>query len=235
MWASTLRRLTGAGAMVVGLDRDAAALRKALKNQSGEVELILAEASHLPFKDGHFDLVTCRRLLINLRARVRRKVLYEMIRVATVGGTIAPVEPSLQVNSANQFSTVSGSFRFSKRLEKAVTGTDFDFGPKAAQLLLSCGLEKVQVWAYLLLNTVLPPRYSKIILNSLVHDGRFAHALRTVHPPLRGAIGRRLQREASRLDLEMRRQIARGQFASVSVMPMFVTKGTKSSSRKEQP
>lgn len=230
MWTSTLRRLTPSGAMIIGLDRDAEACRKASKNLRGRVELVLAEASLLPFKTGCFDLVTCRRLLINLRPRIRRRVVHEMIRVAVTGGTVAAVETSSQANSANQFSSVSGSLRFSKRLQEAMSGTDFDFGAKAAQLLLSCGLGNVKVWAYTVLHSVLPPRYGKVDLHSLVHSGGFVDALRTAYArphARRGKIWKQLRRQAKRLEQEMRMQIAKGRFVSVSVIPVFVTRGTK--------
>jgi ubiquinone/menaquinone biosynthesis C-methylase UbiE len=235
MWTSTLRRLTASDAIIVGMDRDAEALSKALKSLGGKVELILAEASFLPFKKGCFDLATCRRLLINLRARIRRKVLYEMIRVARAGGKVAAVETSSQANSANQFSTVSGSLGFSKRVQKAMSGTDFSLGPKVAGLFLGCGLEDVEVWAYPVLYTVLPPRYGRIDLHTLVHSGGFLDAIRTVYArsprgeisPLRGELRRQLRRQAKRLEDETRRQIAEEQFVSVSIVPVFVTKGTK--------
>ena len=226
MWAATLHRLRKR-ANLVALDSSAPALAQASESIGGEVELIRADASRLPFKDNTFDLVTCRRLLINLRPRRRRAALREMIRVSRGGRIVSPVEPSLQTNRANHFSTIRGNIRFSKSLEKAVSGTDFTLGPRMAYLLVREGLEEVDVWAYPIVNSYLPPKYGDLFLSTVVHGGGFVHALSTVSPPLKGSTGKRLQKEAARLDREVRRQRDRKSLVSVTELPMFITKGRK--------
>jgi len=231
MWTWTLRRLARRkDLMLVGLDQDRKALELAKRRLAAGTDLVAADASSLPFREGSLDLVTCRRLLINLKPRKRRKVVQEMTRVARAKGTVSSVEPSLQTNRASQFSTVRGSLRFSRRLERAFAGTDFALGPRTAHLLVQQGLEGVKVWAYLLLYSALPPKYDSQFLNPVVHGGGgFGHALATVPPRLRRRMGGALQSEARRLDSEMRKQLDRGSFVSVSVTPVFVAKGTKPS------
>jgi ubiquinone/menaquinone biosynthesis C-methylase UbiE len=226
MWTWTLRRLQNR-ARIVGLDSDASALTQAKKNLGARAELVRADASFLPFKEGCFGFVTCRRLLINLGPRKRGKVIAEMMRVAKTGGLVTSVEPSLQANKANHFSTVRGSLRFSKRLEKAVAGTDFTLGPRVAYYFVRAGLQKVDVWAYLLVTAHLPPRYHDLFLSTVVHGGGFVHALSTVRPPFRGRKGKMLLCEAERLDREVSRQRDRKALVSVTAIPVFITKGTK--------
>ena len=225
MWTGTLLRLQRR-AMMVGLDSDRGALSLASKNLGAKVDLVLADASSLPFKEGCFDLVTCRRLLINLRPGQRSKAIREMIRVAKVHRTVSSVEPSLHVEPATHFSTLKGSLRFSRRLEVLFPGTDFSLGPRVINLFLREGLEDVKVRGYLSIHAALPPDYDNAILNSVVHKG-FKEALTELPEPSKAGTGKSLRNEASRLDLEMKGQKRRGQFASLSAIPIFITKGTK--------
>ena len=226
MWTWTLKRLQNK-ARVIGLDSDASALVQAAKNLGTRAELVRADASLLPFREGRFDLVTCRRLLINLRPRRRRKVMKEMIRVAKPGGLVSSAEPSLQTNRANHFSTIRGNLRFSRRLEKAVSGTDFTLGPEVAYLFVREGLQKVDVWAYLMVTSYLPPKYEEPFLSTVVHGGGFVHALSTVKPPPKGKKWEPILREAERLDREMGVQRRKKTLVSVTAIPMFLTRGTK--------
>lgn len=229
MWTWTLRRLfKPKPTTLIGLDKDRGALTQASRILGAKVGLINADASFLPFKEGSFDLVTCRRLLINLRPRMRRKVIQEMQRVAKAGGTVSSLEPSLHVSTANSSSTVSGSLLFSKRLERAFSGTDFTLGPRVARFFIQEGLENVDVWAYLIINRALPPRYQRNpFMNPIVHGSGFADALKPLKRLLRGELGRLARREAKRLDRETMKQVRRKSLVSVFVVPMFVTKGTK--------
>jgi len=226
MWTWTLKRLRKK-AKIVGLDSDASALAQAAKNLGFELELVRADASFLPFRKGCFDLATCRRLLINLGPRKRRKVVKEMTRVTKVGGLVASAEPSLQTNRANHFSTIRGNLRFSRRLEIAISGTDFTLGPKVAYLFIRAGLRNVDVFAYLWVTSYLPPRYHNLWLSTVVHGGGFVHALSTVRPPPQGKKWEPLLREAKRLDREVRSQRKRKVLASVTAIPVFLTKGMK--------
>jgi hypothetical protein len=104
--------------------------------------------------------------------------------------------------------------------------TDFALGPRVINLFLREGLEDVKARGYLSVHAALPPDYDSAILNSVVHRG-FKEALAELPEPLKGGTGKSLRREARRLDLEMKRQKRRGQFASLSAIPIFITKGTK--------
>lgn len=230
MWTWTLRRLTKSKSVrLIGIDFDRESLKRASKILGARTTFIAADASFLPLKDNCIDYVTCRRLLINLGRRKRRDSLREMIRVARVGGVVSPVEPSLQTNKANRFSTVRGGQQFSRRLEKAVSGTDFTLGPRIAHILVQEGLARVKVWAYLLVDSILPPKYHSMFLNPVVHGGGFAHALTTVHPPFRGNMASNLAHEAEKLDREVKKQMRRKAFVSVSATPVFIARGTKPS------
>jgi SAM-dependent methyltransferase len=236
MWTWTLGRLTRGRGLMVGIDVDVELLRHAIKRLDGKAEFIAADAASLPFRPDCFDLTTCRRLLINLQGRNRRQVVKEMIRVTRMGGKVASVEPSLHTNKANQFCTICGSQRFSRQLEKANPGTDFSFGPKAAALFHGCGLENVGVWSYVSIDSTLPPygRCGKTtrFVNPVVHDGTFSHALTTVSHPFTGRVKESLSRQASKLDSDMRRQVEKGRFVSVSAVPFFLTRGTRAPGRQ---
>ena len=231
MWTWTLGRLTRRRGLMVGVDVDAELLRHAIKRLDGKADFVAADAANLPFRPDCFDLTTCRRLLINLQGRKRRQVLLEMIRVTRRRGKIASVEPSLHTNMANQFCTIRGSYRFSRQLERANSGTDFSLGPRTAELFLKCGLENVGVWSYVYANSTLPPYGkrgdTKPFVNPVVHDGTFSEALTRVTNPFTGRLKESLSRDARRMDSVMKRQVEKGQFVSVSAVPFFVTRGTK--------
>ena len=235
MWTWTLGRLTRRQELIVGIDVDMELLRSAIKRLNRKADFVAADAANLPFRPNYFDLTTCRRLLINLQSRKRRKVISEMVRVTRMDGMASSVEPSLHTNKANQFCSIRGSYRFSRQLERANPGTDFSFGPKAAALFLKCGLKDVGVWSYVSVSSTLPhgkSRDERPFVNPVVHDGTFSQALTTVSTPFRGRIKESLSQAARRMDSEMKRQVKKGEFVSVSAVPFFLTKGTKASGRQ---
>jgi SAM-dependent methyltransferase len=77
-----------AGASVVGVEISAAQLAAALQDPA--VEYRQADAHHLPFPDGHFDLVYSRFLLEHVGDP--GTVLAEMRRVTGAGGRVAAME-----------------------------------------------------------------------------------------------------------------------------------------------
>ncbi|MCL5040070.1 MAG: methyltransferase domain-containing protein [Firmicutes bacterium] len=81
-----LAQLHGQGAQVTGLDRSSAMLREAEKACPG-CQLVLGEATAMPFPDGSFDAVACVDALHHFP--VREKALSEMIRVLKEGGRLA--------------------------------------------------------------------------------------------------------------------------------------------------
>jgi SAM-dependent methyltransferase len=131
---------------VVGLDREARILELArtLAQRRGlTVELVEADARQSGLKDGSFDLVHARTLLLNVGDP--KTVVGEMIRLAKPGGVVAVQEP----DSAGWVcdpphpawealrSAVTGAYR--------AAGKDFDIGRRAARLLRDCGLQDVQL------------------------------------------------------------------------------------------
>ncbi len=79
------------GACLVGVDRDLGVLRfgarliREMGDHSVALNLLAADALQLPFKDGHFDLVICRDVLMSLPAR---PALKELARVVAPGGRL---------------------------------------------------------------------------------------------------------------------------------------------------
>jgi len=234
LWTWTLLRLQKK-ASVVGLDLDKAALTRARKNLGRRASLVCADASSLPFRQGSFDLTTCRRLLINLSPRASATTIQEMKRVVKKGGTVCPIEPSLTASSATHFSTLRGGLKFSRRLEKMFSDTDFTLGPRVAHLLLKAGLREVKVRGYLPVLSSVPPEYHAQLLTSVVHEdfrkasaeveGVKTHLRRGVSPSRDGRT--ELSEEAELLDAEMEAQKRKGSFVSIAAFPMFVAKGRK--------
>jgi ubiquinone/menaquinone biosynthesis C-methylase UbiE len=95
-WASlgVLRR--AASARIVALDYDGTILprtRAYLKSHgaAANVALCRSDAKHLPFRAGHFDLVTCLYGLHHVRGSLA--ALGEIARVVKPGGTFALIDP----------------------------------------------------------------------------------------------------------------------------------------------
>jgi ubiquinone/menaquinone biosynthesis C-methylase UbiE len=64
----------------------------------GNVTFISDNAENMPFKDEHFDVVTCAHVLHELPRHARHKVLSEMQRVLKPGGILV-VEDSVQLDA----------------------------------------------------------------------------------------------------------------------------------------
>ena len=84
-----LERLTSAGWTVIGVDVSAGQLRVATALAVPGVELVLADAAHLPFDDRSFDAVACSLLHTDLEDRAA--VWSEAARVIRPGGKLAYV------------------------------------------------------------------------------------------------------------------------------------------------
>lgn len=84
-----LSRLTDAGWAVTGVDISADQLRLARRRAPGSVEIIQADATHLPFEDASFDVVACS--LLHTDVEDFASVCREAVRVLHPGGRLAYV------------------------------------------------------------------------------------------------------------------------------------------------
>jgi len=81
------------GCFAVGVDYDAEALRRARGRLAGAaVDLVIADASRLPFRDAAFDAAICTETLEHLPDDVG--AMGEMARVLVPGGTLLGAVPS---------------------------------------------------------------------------------------------------------------------------------------------
>lgn len=99
-WSRLLFPRLGAGATLVGIDREprwvaeaSAQFRRAFGHVGAEqAHFIRADAVALPFADGTFDGVTCQTVLMHLAEPMA--ALREMARVVKPGGLVVAVEPN---------------------------------------------------------------------------------------------------------------------------------------------
>lgn len=82
-----LPRLTDAGWSVTGVDISADQLRVARRRAGTEVELLQADATHMPFDDGAFDAIACS--LLHSDVANFADVTSEAARVLLPGGRMA--------------------------------------------------------------------------------------------------------------------------------------------------
>jgi SAM-dependent methyltransferase len=76
----------------VGVDYDVAALRAARAQTRGRADLIVADATHLPFRDGTFDAAICTETLEHLPDDTG--AMHELARVVRPGGLLLGAVPS---------------------------------------------------------------------------------------------------------------------------------------------
>ena len=74
-----------------------------------EVSLLVENAEHLPYVDGHFDVVTSVYLFHELPRNARRNVVREMFRVLRPGGLVV-LEDSAQPSDSPTIANVLASF-----------------------------------------------------------------------------------------------------------------------------
>jgi ubiquinone/menaquinone biosynthesis C-methylase UbiE len=86
----------------------AQAARKLLRDVA-EVSLTVENAEHLPFVDGHFDVVTSVYLFHELPSDARRRVVEEMWRVLRPGGLLV-IEDSAQLTDSPHIAGALSSF-----------------------------------------------------------------------------------------------------------------------------
>jgi demethylmenaquinone methyltransferase/2-methoxy-6-polyprenyl-1,4-benzoquinol methylase len=88
--AVALELIRRKGCRVVGLDQSPEMLAEARRRMPPDVELVEADADHLPFSDGSFDALTFTYLLRYVDDP--HVTLSELARVVRPGGTIAGLE-----------------------------------------------------------------------------------------------------------------------------------------------
>ena len=74
-----------------------------------EVSLLVENAEHLPYVDGHFDVVTSVYLFHELPRNARRNVVREMFRVLRPGGLVV-LEDSAQPSDSPTIANVLAGF-----------------------------------------------------------------------------------------------------------------------------
>lgn len=90
---SLLASCAGPDGRVVGIDLSEEMLEMARKkNQSRQVEFILANAEDLPFEDASFDRVTISLAIHEMNRQGRRNALAEMMRVLKPGGLVVAAD-----------------------------------------------------------------------------------------------------------------------------------------------
>jgi ubiquinone/menaquinone biosynthesis C-methylase UbiE len=75
-----------AGCEVFGIDLSPAMAEMARKKLGDRAEILLGDASHMPYEDNFFDLVTTMMTLHEMPDLIRSKVMSEMIRVLKPNG-----------------------------------------------------------------------------------------------------------------------------------------------------
>ncbi|MDH2901898.1 MAG: methyltransferase domain-containing protein [archaeon] len=221
-WMRTLmRQLTGTS-NTIGIDYDKSRILSARKGFKRRTEFVIADAQALPFKDGTFDIVTCRRLLMNVKHK--DEVLGEMIRVSRFRGICSCVEPDFK--NISEFSSVQKESDIYKKIESD-SEADLEFGPKAASLFLKNGLQEVDVWSYCMTNKTLPP-YGNVEMNRLHGSRSLEDATKKLLTNISRKEKKALMMSASKIDEERKKQIKQNKYSKIEIIPFVVTKGTKS-------
>ena len=84
MWTSTISILFQ-DSVVIAADIDTKAVRDSRRSLSdSRIDFVICDANHLPFIEGSFNFVTCRRLLMNLKRK--KNALLEMKYALRTGG-----------------------------------------------------------------------------------------------------------------------------------------------------
>ena len=81
-----------AGCIVSGLDSSPAMLAVAKKKLADKAEIILGDATQMPFAGGSLDLATITLVLHEMDAPVRERVLAECARVLAPGGRLMAID-----------------------------------------------------------------------------------------------------------------------------------------------
>lgn len=88
---SSLPYLKASGGAVIGLDFSSGMLARAHEKMPA-MPLVQADVSHLPFKAGRFDAVTCTHAFYELKGDAQEKCLLEIHRILKPGKRFAMME-----------------------------------------------------------------------------------------------------------------------------------------------
>lgn len=94
----TFSALAGRGFDVTGIDFSphAAAMCRRFAGRQCDGNVLVADARHLPFRDGSFDAVTAVHVIGHMQAAHRAAIVRESFRVLAFGGTLQFCEFSLE-------------------------------------------------------------------------------------------------------------------------------------------
>ena len=97
---SYLQEKVGPDGYVVGVDFSRGMLERARQKTKGvdHVILVEADASHLPFRNNTFDVVTCSHAFYELKGEVRDRALQEIVRVLRPHGVFLMMEHDVPAN-----------------------------------------------------------------------------------------------------------------------------------------
>ncbi len=159
-WGLELAQVLPPTAHLTGVDREdewirGATLRAERLGLAPRCTFTKGDATHLPFPDQTFDLVTCQTVLIHLPDA--REGLREMMRVTKPGGLVLAVEPCNMASSGvfssvtDQFPTdaVAARLRFHLTCQrgKRTLGLGFDsVGDLVPGLLAQLGAKDIRVY-----------------------------------------------------------------------------------------
>ena len=133
--------------VVIAADIDTKAVRDARRSLSdSRIDFVICDASHLPFIEGSFDFVTCRRFLMNLKRK--KNALLQMKFALRTGGVFCAVEHSFL--DSIESSTLPSELRFSRKLMRLTLSDegnmpDMGFGRKLSAQIQSCGFSSIGV------------------------------------------------------------------------------------------
>lgn len=253
-WAALMLSLTARPRRVVGIDQERqwveqarTRLGAACADKGGcELELLLADAHHLPVDSESFDMATCQAVLMHVRDPAQ--VLSEMIRVVRPGGLILCVEPDRLLNYLPEDSIALGwspeehgelwRFWHYCRVGRIRRGEgDLAMGAGLAGLFNEQGLEAVQVFLRDKVFPILPP-YDSAENRRWFHELFNSDGSQNLFEPDRleewaragGSTAEFARRQVSRLSgwlEEMRRDVADDRYVSPGGGVMYVVAARK--------
>jgi SAM-dependent methyltransferase len=253
-WSSLMLSLMAEPRRVIGIDQEPqwieqarTRLGAAIAEKAGcELELLLADAHHLPVESESLDMATCQAVLMHVRNPAQ--VLSEMIRVVRPGGLVLCVEPDRLLNYVPTDSIALGwspeehgelwMFWHYCRLGRVRCGEgDLAMGARLAELLVEQGLEHVQVFLRDKVFPITPPydseenrRWFRELFNSDGSQNLFEPDRLVEWARAGGATEEFARRQVSRLlgwlD-EMRSEVADNKYASPGGGVMYVVAARK--------
>ncbi len=205
----------GMNGKVVGVDIDEDLLGEARK-LGGKTEYFNRNIYNLEFSDNSFDMVTSHMVLCNLIDP--KKAIIEMKRVSK--DLVVAIEPC---NSASirYYGDDKDLLEFGRLLDKArkgydklaeEKGVDMDIGKRLSALFFECGLRKIEVEGYLMINHSEKSKSSRLSFEL----GK-----------LKEAVPRYLKEEEFERIKYLMKSKRKDFYGAVSAVPLFMVKGRK--------